>query len=99
MLNLFKSDEKREEKDDIHDTDKKLGNEVCEITGTSNISNPDDQGTLVLDTNVNANIAGEDKGPEIIEIQTNSIEQHSQTVSSDDEVENIDLGETILHEQ
>ena len=101
MLNLFKSDEKREEKDDIHDTDKKLGNEaeVCEITGTSNISNPDDQGTLVLDTNVYANIAGEDKGPEIIEIQTNSIEQHSQTVSSDDEVENIDLGETILHDQ
>ena len=101
MLNLFKSDEKREEKDDTHDTDKKLGNEaeVCEITGTSNISNPDDQGTLVLDTNVNANIAGEDKGPEIIEIQTNSIEQHSQTVSSDDEVENIDLGETILHDQ
>ncbi|CAB3976749.1 Hypothetical predicted protein [Paramuricea clavata] len=72
MLNFFKSNEKREQKDDIHDTDKKLGNEaeVCE-----------------------------DKGPEIIEIQTNSIEQHSQTISSDDEVEDIDLGETILHNQ
>lgn len=51
---------------------------------------------FILDTNVSANIAGEDKGPENIEILTNSIEQHPQSFSSDNEVENIDLGERIL---